>query len=302
MHPLLRRFVRARSALWRSAGLGLVLLSFAACSDNRSAATLTGRVVIKGSNTFGEELGPRLIEAYRRTHPNVTVMLESTNSGAGIAALLAGECDLAASSRLLTPAEESRARAQGITLKEYAIGYYGVAVIVHRSNPIDRLTLEQVKAIFTGTVSNWREVGGLDMPIRLAVRDPVSGTSLGFRELAMDTRPYAGEAEKFTTYAQLEATVAREPGGIGYAGMHEVQDPGIRALRIGDTEPSTLSVNEGWYPYARLLRLYTNQAAETPAAHNFVRFIQQKPGQQVLTALGYVGRHEKKLDSLMPLD
>jgi len=282
--------------------LSLFTLMVAACSDNRSAATLSGRVVIKGSNTFGEELGPRLIEAYRRTRPNVTVELESNNSGAGIAALLAGECDIAPTSRPLTSAEEDQARAKGITLKEYAIGYYGVAVIVHRSNPVDRLSLEQVKAIFTGTVSNWREVGGLDMPIRLAVRDPVSGTSLGFRELAMDTRPYAGEAEKFTTYAQLEATVAREPGAIGYAGMHEVQDAGVRALRIGDTEPSTLSVNEGWYPYARLLRLYTNQATETPAAHDFASFAQQKPGQQVLAELGYVGRHEKKLDSLMPLD
>lgn len=282
--------------------LSLFTLMLAACSDNRSAATLSGRVVIKGSNTFGEELGPRLIEAYRRTRPNVTVTLESNSSGAGIAALLAGECDIAPTSRPLTPAEEDQARAQGMVLKEYAIGYYGVAVIVHRSNPVDRLSLEQVKAIFTGTVSNWREVGGLDMPIRLAVRDPVSGTSLGFRELAMDTRPYAGEAETFTTYAQLEATVAREPGAIGYAGMHEVQDTGVRALRIGDTEPSTLSVNEGWYPYARLLRLYTNQAAETPAAHDFASFVQQKPGQRVLAELGYVGRHEKKLDSLMPLD
>jgi phosphate transport system substrate-binding protein len=282
--------------------LSLFTLVLAGCSDNRSAAAVSGRVVIKGSNTFGEELGPRLIEAYRLTRPNLQVTLESNNSGAGITALLAGECDIAATSRPLTPGEESQTRAQGITLKEYAIGYYGVAVIVHRSNPVDRLTLEQVKAIFTGSVGNWREVGGLDMPIRLAIRAPASGTSLGFRELAMDTRPYAAEAEKFQTYAQLEATVAREPGAIGYADMHEVQDPGVRVLRIGDTEPSTLSVNEGWYPYARLLRFYTNKASETPAAHDFVHYVQQKPGQRVLPELGYVGRHEKKLDSLMPLD
>lgn len=282
--------------------LSLFTLVLAGCPDNHPVTALTGRVVIKGSNTFGEELGPRLIAEYRRTHPNVTVTLESTNSGSGIAALLAGECDIAPTSRPLTPAEEDQVRAKGMELKEYAIGYYGVAVIVNAANPVDRLTPEQVKAVFTGAARNWREVGGPDLPIRLAVRDPVSGTSLGFRELAMDTRPYAPEAESFTTYAQLAAAVAREPGGIGYAGMHEVRETGIRAVRIGDTEPSTLSVNEGWYPYARLLRLYTNQAAESPAAHDFVRYVQQKPGQQVLTKLGYVGRHEKKLDSLMPLD
>jgi phosphate transport system substrate-binding protein len=282
--------------------LALVLLSLAGCSDDRSAAALTGRVVIKGSNTFGEELGPRLIEEYRRTRPKLTVTLESTNSGSGVTALLAGECDIAPTSRPLTSEEEGQARAKGIELKEYAIGYYGVAVIVNASNPVDRLTPEQVKAVFTGVVRNWREVGGPDLPIRLAVRDPVSGTSLGFRELAMETRPYAAEAESFTTYAQLAAAVAREPGGIGYAGMQQVPDTGVRALRIGDTEPSTLSVNEGWYPYARRLRLYTNQAAETPAARDFAHFVQQKPGQRVLTEMGYVGRNEKKLDALMPLD
>jgi phosphate transport system substrate-binding protein len=300
MHASCRRPVPALKAI----ALSLFTLVLAGCPANPPALdpSAKGTVTIKGSNTFGEELGPRLIQEYRRSRPHVSVTLESTNSGAGIAALLAGECDIAPTSRPLTPAEEDQARAKGIELKEYTIGYYGEAVIVHRSNPVDRLTPEQVRDIFTGALRNWREVGGLDMPILLAIRDPVSGTSLGFRELAMDTRPYAPNAKSFTTYAQLAAEVAREPGGIGYAGMHEVQDTGIRALRIGDTEPSTLSVNEGWYPYARLLRLYTNKATESPAARDFARFVQQKPGQRVLTELGYVGRDEKKLDSLMPLD
>lgn len=290
----------AAAVMIATLGLGVLLLG--GCTEKHAdlEAGAAGQVVIKGSNTFGEELGPRLVAEYRTMHPRVTVALEASNSGAGLAALLAGQCDIAATSRRPTPAEEAAARAKGVELKEYLIGYYGVAVIVHAENPVKRLTPAQVKGIFTGTIRNWREVGGPDRPIRLAVRDPASGTSLGFRELAMENRAYAAGAVMHRSYAELAAAVAAEPGTVGYADMHLVKGAGIRAVRIGDTEPTTLSVNEGWYPYARKLRLYTNGKAEAVAACDFALFVQHAPGQRILEELGFVRRFEKRLNALIP--
>jgi phosphate transport system substrate-binding protein len=302
MNPLPHCCVRSLRAFLASFGLALVIFGFAGCSDERppASAPLSGQISIKGSNTFGEELAPRLIAEYRRERPNVTVTLESKGSGSGIAALLAGECDIGATSRNITPEEQSEARGQGIEFKEYVIGYYGVAVIVNRSNLTERLTKEQVKAIFTGSMRNWREVGGPDVPIHLAIRDPISGTNLGFRELAMDNLPYAEEARAFTTYPDLARAVAADPGGIGYSSMNMAKANGIKAVAIGAYAPTTVSVNENWYPYARMLRLVTNKTHEATAARDFVLFVQRERGQAIIDELGFVRRFEKRLNSLTP--
>ena len=280
----------------------LLVLLASGCSDrgNSPAPDLSGRVVVKGSNTFGEELAPQLIAAYRRGRPNVAIDLESKGSGSGFAALLAGECDVAATSRSASVDEIALARAKGVDPKEYVIGYYGVAVIVHPSNPVKGLTKAQVRDIFSGTVRNWKAVGGPDQAIQVCIRDPISGTNLGFRELAMENRPYVAEARQCTTYAQLTSTIAQSDGGIGYASMHLAEAPGVKAVKIDNTEPNTLSVNEGWYPYQRMLRLYTNKATETPIARDFVLFVQREEGQKILENLGFVRRFEKRLKSLTP--
>jgi len=302
MSPHPHRHARAVAAHWQSIGLALVGLSLAGCSDERSAINraLTGQISIKGSNTFGEELAPQLIAAYRPIRPNVTVDLESKGSGSGFASLLAGTCDVAAASRDPTPEEMAQALARGIEMKEYVIGYYGVAVIVNPSNPVKRLTKDQVRDIFTGEVQNWKAVGGLDAAIHVYVRDPVSGTNLGFRELAMETRPYVQEAKQFTTYPQLAAAVAQDAGGIGYASMRMAAEKDIRAVSIGGTEPNALTVNEGWYPYARMLRLHTNKARESAAARDFALFVQRDRGQRILESLGFVRRFEPRQKTLTP--
>ena len=156
--------------------------------------------MIKGSNTFGEELAPRLIEAYRHSRPNVSVELESKGSASGFAALLAGECDIASAPRPATAGETSKFRTRGIELQEYVIGSYGVAVIVNGSSPVNCLTMEQVREVFIGRVKNWKLVGGPDAGSHVYIRDPISGTNLGFRELAMENQPYVADAKSFTSY------------------------------------------------------------------------------------------------------
>lgn len=283
-----------------TAVLALLILFVTGCSDEPKTADLKGRVVIKGSNTFGEELAPRLIAAYRSSRPSVSVELQSKGSGSGLAALLAGQCDIASASRTPTAEETSQFRARGIELQEYIIGYYGVAVIVNHSNPVTSLSKEQVRDIFTGKVTNWNALGGPDASIHVYIRDPISGTNLGFRELAMDNKPYDADAKPFTNYPDLAQTVAQDAGGIGYSSMHLAKSAGVKPVRIGRTEPNEVSVNEGWYPYARTLRLYTNKGSESPAARDFARFVQGKPGQNIIAEIGFVRRFEKRLNSLVP--
>ena len=285
-----------------AAPLMLLGLSAGGCSREKPVVdpNLKGTLVIKGSNTFGEELGPALIAEYRRQRPNVAVDLESKGSGSGFAAMINGQCAVAASSRPPSDEELARARERGVGLREHIIGYYGVAVIVNVQNPVGELSREHVRSIFTGVTKNWKDVGGTDVPIHVCIRDPASGTNLGFRELAMDNRPYADGAAKFSTYADLATAVAKDSSGIGYSSMHLANVSGVKAVRIGRQLPNTLSVNEGWYPYTRTIRLFTNASDESALARDFVRFVQRNAGQRIIEELGFVRRFEQRLDSIVP--
>ena len=277
----------------RTAIVNLVLLGLlvAGCSDNKQPATTTGangKIVIKGSNTIGEELAPRLIAEYKKEHPNAVFELESKATGYGLAALLAGQCDIAGASRAPIKDEQDLAKARGIELKDHVIGSYSVAVIIHGSNPIANLTPEQVRDIFTGTVQNWKDVGGSDAPIHLFVRDPISGTYLGFRELAMDNKPYASGIKTFTNYDGIVQAVAQDANGIGYAGIELGSKGGVKAVSVRDVAPNVSSIKEGKYPYARVLRLYTDKSKEAPSARDFIQFVQSSHGQDILRQMGFV--------------
>ena len=252
------------------------------------------KITIKGSNTFGEELAPRLISAYQKIRPEVTIDLESAGSGSGIQALLDRTCDLAASSRAMNEDEMRRARSRGIVLRNHTIGYYGVAVVVHPDNPVTQLTDVQVRDMFTGAITNWREVGGIDAPIKLFIRDPVSGTYLGFQELAMERRPYATTAQPLTNYHAIANAVKADPAAIGYVGMTLAAHDGVRAVSINDVSPSAQTVADNRYPYSRQLRFYTDKKT-TPTAQAFIRYVRSNPGQAILEDLGFVRRSGMKL-------
>jgi hypothetical protein len=203
----------------------LIALLLAATALATSAQTIR----IKGSNTFGEELAPRLIAEYGKLHPDVLVDLEAKGSGSGILALFDRTCDIAASSRTMTEDEMRMARSRGIVLRNHTIGYYGVAVVVHPAHPVKNLTHAQVRDIFTGVVRNWKEVGGPDLAIQVHIRDPISGTYLGFQELAMERKPYAGGS------GPAHQLSRSRQGGDGPARRHRLcgHDPGRAQRRQG---------------------------------------------------------------------
>jgi len=250
------------------------------------------KIAIKGSNTFGEELGPRLIEAYRAEHPGVVIELETKGTATGFAGLLDGTCDIGSASRLINEDELRRAGSRGIRLHSHTIGYYGVAVIVNQENALQNLTDSQIRSVFTGIINRWKALSWVDQPIQTYIRDPVSGTYLGFQELAMERMPYARTAQKRKSYEEIAGAVKSDVHGIGYVGMNFMEMSGVRALKVNGVMPSVQTIAEQTYPYARQLRLYTNAKTESKETRQFIEFILSEQGQNILQKLGYARRFE----------
>ena len=270
-----------------SRGLGLLLFSvvLVSCSGSK-----TEKIVIRGSNTIGEELVPRLIAEYKKDHAGTAFDLEFKGTAYGFGALMSGLCDIAAGSREASMNELRLARDRGMEFNDYIIGSYSVAVIVNAANPVTNLSLVQVRDIFAGAVQNWKEMGGADAPVALYIRDPISGTYLGFRELAIENKPYALNLKTFTNYESIVQAVSKDPQGIGYSSFQLIPKAGVKGVPIGGVPPVTFSVNEGKYPYARVLRLCTDRAKETAAARDFIKFVQSPRGQEIVAQMGDVPR------------
>lgn len=280
--------------------LGLLALGFllAGCPADQSASTgasapvagTPNKVIIRGSNTIGEELAPQLIAEFKKSHPNVSFELEAKATGYGMAALRAGQCDIAAASRAAIAEELELTKASGIEMNEAVLGAYSVAVVVNANNPIGNLTRDQVQGIFTGKITNWKDVGGPDAAISLYVRDPISGTHLGFKEVAMNNEASTAHPHLLTNYTGIVQAVATDAHGIGYSGVEMARAPGVKVLSIEGVEPTTANINSGKYPYARVLRLYTNKARESKATRDFLEFVLSQRGQALMTQLGFTPR------------
>lgn len=268
-------------SLRRLGFVGLIFL-VASCSPKP-----TDTIVIRGSNTIGEELAPRLIAEFKKDHPNVNFDLEFKGTSYGLGTLMVERCDIAAASRNLTTNEMELAKDRSIGINDYVIGSYSVNVIVNSKNSVTQLSLDQVKDVFTGAITNWSAVGGPNSPIHLYIRDPISGTYLGFQELAMDKRAYASGMKTFTNYTGIVQGVAQDANGIGYSSIEAPKTATVKTLPIGGVAPSVESINKNKYPYARVLRLHTNKAKESAPTREFVQFVQSKRGQEILVEMGF---------------
>ena len=287
MKKTLPEWFGQRSArAWRKLPVILLALVIAGCSPKNSSEN-ADTIVIRGSNTVGEELAPRLIAEFKKAHPKVNFDLEFKGTSYGLGALLVERCDIAAASRDLTTNEIDLARDRAITFNDYVIGSYSVDVIVNAANPVANLSKSQVRDIFTGKTTHWKSVGGADAPIHIYIRDPISGTYLGFQELAMEKMPYAAGLKTSTNYAGIVASVVKDPNGIGYSSIDLPKTGGVKAVSIGGMAPTVASVNTAKYPYARVLRLHTNKAKESEITKQFIQFVQSPQGQGILLQMGF---------------
>jgi phosphate transport system substrate-binding protein len=259
-----------------------------------AALTLTnamaqGTLRIEGSNTFGEKLGPLLVTAFEGKNPGIRVALKRPGSGPGLLALIAGRTDIAPTSRPANRAELQTAKKAGVRLVPQAIGSYGVAVVVNAKNPVTNLKPSQVRAIFSGKITNWNQLRGPDQPINLVVLGPQTGARAGFQNLALRGDDYAATATALPDYTTIVAAVAADPFAIGYSDIRSLP-PGTRSVLINGEPANAMSIYEQVYPYASPLYLYTLEHGTSAAAKKFVRFVQSREGQRIMAKAGFVPR------------
>lgn len=251
----------------------------------------------KGSDTM-VNLALAWAEAYTAQHPEVRIAVTGGGSGTGIAALINGTVDIANASRAMKPEERERARANGIEPVEHVVAADAIAVVVHPSNPVTGLTIDQLSDIFTGQITNWREVGGEDRPIVLLSRESNSGTYIYFLEEVVrkgekdNQALFSPDTLLMPSSEGISAEIRQNPNAIGYDGLGYVtgdQKTVAVAARPGKPYvlPTLATVKDGSYPIARPLYMYTN-GQPAGVIKDYLDWILSDEGQAIVRELGFV--------------
>ena len=210
-------------------------------------AKLSGNVATDGSTSMEKIIGS-LGEAFMEMNPDVNFTYNPTGSGTGIQAAIDGTCDIGLSSRALKDEEKA-------SLTETIVALDGIAIIVNPANPVSDLSVEQIAQIYTGEITNWKDVGGDDLEISLIGREAGSGTRDGF-ETITGTKEACKYNQELTSTGDVITTVAGNPNAIGYASLSAVKDS-VKALTVGGVAPSEETVLDGTYTIQRPFVLAT---------------------------------------------
>ena len=241
---------------------------------------LSGTVSTDGSTSMEKVIGA-LSEAFMEANSKVTVTYNPTGSGTGIQAVQEGRCDIGLSSRALKDEE----KASG--LQETVLAYDGIAMIVNPANPVEDLTLEQIADIYTGKITNWSELGGSDSEIVLIGREAGSGTRSGFAEI-VEVKDLCQYRQELSSTGDVIATVAQNPGAIGYASLASVKDT-VKAVKVGGVTPSEETVKDGTYAIQRPFVLVTKEGVTlSETAQAFFNYAVSKDANAVVIAAGVV--------------
>lgn len=244
---------------------------------------------IKGSDTM-VILGQRLAEEYMKANPGQVVQVNGGGSGTGIAALINGTVDLAQSSRAMKDDEKKKvAASRGSEVVEQPVALDALAVFVHSSNPIQQLTIAQVKDIFQGKVKNWNQIGGPNATIVLYGRESSSGTYDYFREHVLAKEDFAPAVQTLQGTAAIINAIGQDKNGIGYGGIayaKEVRPLAIQAEGAQPVAPSEQTVADGTYPLSRKLFFYHAQNAPERVT-KFVQWTLTPAAQALVTNVGY---------------
>ena len=242
-------------------------------------------LVIQGSSTV-LPIAQMAAEVYMEQNPGVNVSVRGGGSGNGIAAVIDQACDIGNASRFIRQSELENAVANGGYPVPHRIAMDGIAVVVHPSNSIEGLTIEQVKDIYSGKITNWSELGGSNQAIVLVSRDSSSGTYGVFNDLILQGERLSQTALLQASNGAVAGVVADTRGAIGYVGFGYLSDS-LKPLVIDGVSPRASNVVNGSYPVARGLFMFTNGWPEGLAA-DFLGFIISIEGQKIAEETGYV--------------
>ena len=255
----------------------VMVLSLAACGGNDG---LSGKVATDGSTSM-QKVIMSLKETFEGENAGVEVTYNPTGSGSGITAVAEGRCDIGLSSRNLKDAEKEQGLVGTI------LAYDGIAVIINPENTVEDLTVEQIAAIYTGEITNWSEVGGIDAEIVLIGREAGSGTRGGFEEI-VGVEDACAYRQELTSTGDVITAVSQNPGAIGYASLASVKDT-VKAIKVGGVTPSEETVKDETYAIQRPFVLVTKEGVElSKTAKAFFDFITSEAAREVITAAGVV--------------
>lgn len=285
--------MNARRALWTVSLIGLM---GTACVSSGSAAS-EAFVQIKGSDTM-VNLGQAWAEAFMQAHPDVGLAITGGGSGTGIASLLARSCDIAQASRQITEEEREQARQAGLEVQELTVAMDGLAVIVHPTNPVSELTIEELSGIFSGRTRGWKGLGGPDGSILVLSRERNSGTHVYFLEqvvrrgLPLGSEEFAATALMMPSTQAIADEVAASPLAIGYVGLGYVSEA-HKVIAVArhkvepPVKPTVETVTQGTYPISRPLYFYT-PGVPSGTVKAFIDFVLGPQGQEIALQLDFV--------------
>lgn len=255
-----------------------------------AAAAAKTTITVKGSDTM-VIMAQRWAEAYMNAHPDISVQVTGGGSGTGISALINGTTDICDASRPMKGSErenlKSRYASLGVEIKS---AKDGLAVYVNETNPVEELTLDQLKGIYTGEIANWKDVGGPDAKIIVYGRENNSGTYVFFRDNVLKGKDYTSTMQSLPGTAAVVNAVAKDKFGIGYGGC--AYGKGIKFAKVKKDAaapgyaPNSQTVKDGTYPLSRYLYMYL-RSRPTGELKAYVDWILGPEGQAVVNQVGY---------------
>ncbi len=248
-------------------------------------------ITVKGSDTM-VILGQAWAENYMKTQKTAKVSIQGGGSGTGIAALINGTTDICQSSREIKPQEIAKAKARNVTPFATKVALDGVSIAVHASNPVKQLTTEQLRGIYTGKITNWREVGGRNAPIVALSRESNSGTYVYFMDEVLKGDMFGRGVLLLPSTKAIQQELTSNRNAIGYGGLAFFEGkPNVKVLPISQNGkpvfPSDANIRNGKYPLARPLYFYT-AGRPSGAIAQFIRYVLSPAGQSVVAQTGYV--------------
>ncbi|MFR0858041.1 MAG: phosphate ABC transporter substrate-binding protein PstS family protein [Oscillibacter sp.] len=247
---------------------------------SNTETTLSGTVSTDGSTSM-EKVINSLGESFMAMNKDVKFTYNPTGSGSGIQAVSEGRCDIGLSSRALKDDE----KASGLV--ETVVALDGIAIVVNPENPVSDLNIDTIAKIYTGEITNWKDVGGNDAEIVLIGREAGSGTRDGFESIT-DTKDACQYRQELTSTGDVINTVSQNPDAIGYASLSAVGDS-VKALTVGGVEATEATVKDGSYVVQRPFVLVTKEGTKlSPAAQAFFDYALSTDAASIIAAAGAV--------------
>ena len=242
---------------------------------------------VRGSDTLGAKLVPQLAEAFKKKSGGSSFDIAAEGSSTAFTNLAAGTADIGMSSRRVKDEERTFCKTKGVFIKEHALAWDMITVVVNKNNPVANLTKKQIAGIFTGAIKDWSEVGGAPGPISIYTRNTSSGTYRDWMTLAMSNKDYAKGSQKLAGNEQICAEVAGNKNGIGYVGLAYATSKGLKAVSVDGVAP--VAANVKGYPYSRPTYLYTN-GDPAGKVKEFLDFCKSAEGLAIVQRTGFIAR------------